>query len=435
MLNRLLLVREGELARLLPFFGLYLVLFAAFSLADGLSLTLFVQQLGKDALAGAYGVVALANLAAMILYAVMAERAGSVSVFHVILAANVAVFGAAWAALAWRPQEPAWYYVLFSSREIAFTLMLMHFGTFLQDYFTRAEMNRTLPLIYSGGRVGGIFGGALLQYLAEPLGLINLLGVFVALMAVGIALLSLLAWRCRPISGAEHQAGDTGILRASAVTGSGYEAEAGASYLGFLRFVWRSPLLFWTSIVTVLFVVSRWVLNFRYSGFLREHFPDENAMAEFLGAYTQWALLGSLVVQILLVGRLIAWFGLRGAHMVYAVLLLVCLLLCVGEMTLTLAIFARFVETELRFGLRNPINQLLTNQFPLALRLRVRSWSLGLLVPLSTLICSALLLLLEYFQLLHRVPELCGVLGVLYLAASFGLTHSFSESVNGTSAA
>ena len=56
-----------------------------------------------------------------------------------------------------------------------------------------------------------------------------------------------------------------------------------------------------------------------------------------------------------------------------------------------LAIFARLVETELRFGLRNPITILITNKFSKSLRTRVRAWTMGVLNPLATLTASGML--------------------------------------------
>src|SRR3712207_8886041 len=50
--------REGELRRLWPFFLLYLALFAALTLADGFSLSLFVQRVGAEHLPGAYALIA-----------------------------------------------------------------------------------------------------------------------------------------------------------------------------------------------------------------------------------------------------------------------------------------------------------------------------------------------------------------------------------------
>ena len=46
---------------------------------------------------------------------------------------------------------------------------------------------------------------------------------------------------------------------------------------------------------------------------------------------------------------MIGWFGLKGTQLIYAGLLLAGAVVCVGEMTLSLAIFARFVENETFF--------------------------------------------------------------------------------------
>src|SRR5437660_12446261 len=119
MLSTLLFLRPGELRRLLPFFGLYLLLFAAFALADGLALTLFVKDVGGRALPGAYAVVALANLIVIGLYIAAAERFRSAAVFRMILAGNILVFGAAWIALHGLGDAVPWYDALFVCREIA----------------------------------------------------------------------------------------------------------------------------------------------------------------------------------------------------------------------------------------------------------------------------------------------------------------------------
>src|SRR5436309_3238629 len=187
MLSRLLNLHDGELRRLLPFFGLYLLLFAAFALADGLSLTMYVKHVGGRSLPQAYGAVAVANIAVIAIYIAWAERFRAASVFCAILLGIIVAFGAAWLGLHAVAAGTPWYSLLFVCREIAFVLMLMHFGTFLQDYFTREELNRVLPLIYSGGRLGGVAGGFLLERLAEPLGLLHLVGVFVAMCGLAIA--------------------------------------------------------------------------------------------------------------------------------------------------------------------------------------------------------------------------------------------------------
>ncbi|MCI0459514.1 MAG: hypothetical protein L0Z62_21395 [Gemmataceae bacterium] len=133
MLRRLLFLQHGELRRLLPFFGLYLLVFAALTLADGLSLALFVKKAGSDRLPLAYALTALANLVLIGLYLLAADRVGAVRLFQAILAGSAVAYLAAWAAVRWGGGGEGWYGLLFVSREITFTLVLMHFGTFVVD--------------------------------------------------------------------------------------------------------------------------------------------------------------------------------------------------------------------------------------------------------------------------------------------------------------
>jgi len=426
MLRKLLFLEEGELGRLLPFFALYFLLFSALSLADGLSLTLFVHEVGQNSLPLAYGIVALGNFLVMGGYIVLAERSDSVRVFHVILGGMMAVFALAWWGIARGLGGPGWYYLLFVSREIAFTIVIMHFGTLLQDFFTRLELNRVLAIVYSAGRIGGILGGALLENLAEPLGLIHLCGVCLGLCVAGGLLLSLINWRWPRVSHPDDLLGDPGVVRPRGKDGSDIEAAARQSFAGFLAFVWASPLLFWNTTSSLLFMLCRWVLNFQYSSFFAGYFADEVAMARFFGLYTQWALLVSLSVQLVVVNRLVARVGLKGTHGLYSVLIVLCVGVNLLPMTFAMAVFARLVETELRFGLRNPIMQLITNKFAKDLRVRVRAWTMGLLNPLATLASSFLLGGLVRFQA-GWIPWLGGLCGVSYFLSCLGLYGSFEE--------
>ena len=88
-LRELLFLQPGELGRAWPFFGLYLLLFGAFSLADGLSLALFVETLGPEALPKYYGVTAGVNLVLIAVYVLVAERVGSLRMFQGFASAMV----------------------------------------------------------------------------------------------------------------------------------------------------------------------------------------------------------------------------------------------------------------------------------------------------------------------------------------------------------
>lgn len=427
MLSRLLYLRPGELGRLFPFFLVYFLLSTAFTLADGLSQSLFVQVVGPANLPRVYALVAVGNLVVMALYLRLAERGGSVPSFHAILGLCVLIYAVSWVFLKVLQANGVWYGVLYAAREIGFTLVLMHFGNFLNDWFTRDELDRVLPMVYSGGRVGGMAGGFLLQRLAEPLGLLNLLWVFNGMCLAGMVLIGWVAWRYPPLDHGDEHVGDPGLKPLRDGAAADAEHRARTTFGGFLRFVWASPLLFWLTVTMAVFIFCRWILNYQYNAFFAGYFADDVAMAEFLGLYTQIALAGSLVIQLFVVSRLIAWIGLKGAHFLYGLLLAGAAFLNLGEMTLAAAVFARLVESELRFGLRNPVQQLITNKFSKSLRVRIRAWSFGTVIPLATLVSSALLGVLSKDQAGSWIAWWGALFSGIYLLTSLGLAGSFTE--------
>jgi ATP/ADP translocase len=422
MVDRILYLQAGEFRRLLPFCGLYLVLFVALSLADGLSLTLFVKRVGTASLPACYAVTAVINLLLIVGYVLAIRRTTTRRIFAAILAGGATVCLGVWGASVLFDAGDSPYSVLFVAREALFTLVLMHFGTFLQEWFSRDQLSRVMPIVYAGGRIGGIVGGALLEAGSGLTSPVHLLPVVGGLMAVGIAGLLLIPARTEPLIDDEPQpagppSGDFPTDAASPRA----DAEAIDSVSGFVTFLRTSGLLYWTTITTVIFVGCRWVLNYQYSVFFENHFTDEAALAAFMGRYTQYALLISLLLQLFVINRLVAWIGLRGAHCVYSVLLLGGFGLNLLPMTLGSALISRFLESELRFGFRNPVAQLIVNQFTRAQRIVVRAWSLGALIPCSTLVISLILRLVATGSGQFAVSLLGAAAGAGYFATSFGL--------------
>ena len=304
IVGRLCAVGPGELKRLRPFFLLYLMLFAALTLGDGLSIALFVSRVGAEALPGWYGRAAPATALAMTVYLRALWRVDPARVFQVILWGGVGVLGVVWVGASGGGGGSFWFGLLFVTREILFTLVLAHFGTFLQDYFLRVELNRVLPLIYAGGRLGGLVGSLALERLAPWLGLVSLLGVLMLLLGGASAVMR---WVVRKVPRVE-EAGE-------AVMGSGRRVDGKADQSRVRR------LLGWFLVTSLLFMMVRWVLNFEYNQYFAGRFRSEEELASFLGRYCRWALLASLLIQATVVTRLVRWVGLKGAHALYGLML------------------------------------------------------------------------------------------------------------------
>jgi hypothetical protein len=117
-------------------------------------------------------------------------------------------------------------------------------------------------------------------------------------------------------------------------------------------------------------------------------FANEQALASFIGRYTLFATSIAILIQFLLASRMIAKIGLSGTHMLYNIMLVFGFLSQFMVPGVGSAVFARFVETELRFAIRNPVNQLMTNLFSRDLRIVSRAITIGAVNPIAALMAS-----------------------------------------------
>jgi ATP/ADP translocase len=420
---------EEQFQRGLPFFVIYSMLFGALTIADAAAVALFVSRVGADSLPKWYIVNALGSLVIISVYLILVTQVSSAKMFQWILIAISAVW-----LLAWALQGLAGllaFGLLYVSREIALTMILMHFGTFLQDYFDREELNTVLPAIYAGGRIGGIFGGVVVWQVAAPLGTNNLiLGSIILLSCAYLGILWIGDWQVHmhhaepdqspnAVAGAYPQGtpsrGEQETNRTFARNWAGLHGFSLARAYAFLSQVIHTPLLGWLTATTLLFVVCRWLLVFQYSTVLESSFPNDSDLAAFLGIYTQVALCLSLLLQVFVVTRLVRFLGVGSTHLIYCFSVFACLATNFLTAGLATAVVSRFVETELRFGLRNPVNQMLVNRFPKTKRIAIRGWSLGFLIPVGTLIASLLIALVQSLGYSFGIGALGLLFGLSYL--------------------
>ncbi len=427
MVSRILYLEPGQLRRAWPFFALYLMLFAGLTLADGLALTLVVARIGAGELPRLQALSAACVMVSVGWYLRAAPRRGADQVFVGLLVGPALLFAFLWLGLTCNVLNARWLGLLFLGRELVFTLTLLHFGAFLQDYFTRAELNRVMPAIYAGGRVGGIAGGVALEHLSRLVPPVHLLPAVAVLLALGIVGVKLIHRFTSPVDEPGGPAvGDAPSLALSARESAGVNASRPETFVGLLALVWRSPLLFWITVSTTALFVCRAGLVFQCGAAFERAFASDAEMAAFLGRYAQFALAVCLAFQVLVVGRLVAWIGLRGAQLVYAAFLAAAAVGGWGEMTLAAAVFARFVEGELRYGLRNPVAQMTVNLFDKRIRTQVRAWSLGLVIPAATMAASLGLDLLTRHGAYSWVAVSTIAAAAGYLAASLGLAANIA---------
>ena len=429
LLRRILGVDDADLGRTAAFALLYLAVFAALTAFDGVAVSLFVKRVGVDALPRTFGLVALANLVAVGLYVLFAERFSNVRVFvGLALGTSLSCLGA-WAFLSGDAPiaDPRPYTFMYAAREVFQALFLLHFAAFVQRFFTRAHLQQVMPLIYAGGRVGGMVGGVLLTHAGPSVGIVNLLlvgGVIASTVAVGAVVLHL---RFTPALDPGDDEASSSLRGANGRSALELDRQARASMRGFLDSLARSPLLLWHAVSTMVYIGCRLVLAYQYSGFFESRFASEVELAAFLGTYAQIALGVSLVLQLFLLTRLVRWIGLRGTQFAYATAVFAALTMHAVHPTLVVAVFARFVDQELRLCLRNPTNQLVTNLLSRPLRNRLRCFNAGVVTPASTLATSVALGTASAAAWPLAVPMLGLVLGFFYLVSNRRMNLAYAE--------
>jgi hypothetical protein len=400
-LDHWLLLKNGEFKSLLPFAVLYFFLFTILTLADGLSTALFLSKLGPDYIARVYVSSACLNFIFIAIYVRIVESFSSALILRVIVAALMLSY----LPLPWMSTSENLLILLYpyALREVFYTLVLIHFGNFITDYFSREELVRVLPLSYSGGRLGGLLGAALLSTLPVILP--------VEYLSFAIAILALFSIGCMFFIDRHH----TSTLT---TTNNSQENGPQASNSILANFK-TNPYLRYLVIMSFSFMLLRWLTQYLHFVATHQFYTSKEDIALFIGHYTLISVSLAFFFQLLLFNRLVKRVGLRVSHSIYNLLLLSCPIFAMfffGQFWLL--IWMRFIENEFRFSLRNPLTQLFINRLNSPLRRRTRAITMGLINPIGVLTASALIWLCQdQVLIVAGVAVVCGLghLAVVHL--------------------
>jgi AAA family ATP:ADP antiporter len=193
------------------------------------------------------------------------------------------------------------------------------FWSFMSDTFSNRQARRLFGFIAAGGTAGALVGPMLTTLLVKPLGTENLLLFSSALL--GWALLCihrLTKWRATQ---------DSSTTLASALPA----APLGGSVLAGIRLVLQSPYLLGIALLMLLFTTLATFLYFQQAQIIRDAFAESTQRTAIFAAIDLSVNTLTVVIQLLLTGRLVRWLGLSWT------LALVPLLLGFGFVALALS--------------------------------------------------------------------------------------------------
>jgi AAA family ATP:ADP antiporter len=178
------------------------------------------------------------------------------------------------------------------------------FWSLMADVFNREQAGRLFGAIWAGASTGGLIGPLVAHYLAVPLGAINLLPISAALLVLSLVFMTqVIRWQRAHAAAPREVAGQPPEPRADAALG-------GSMWAAFAQVV-RSPYLLGIALFVLLMT---WVSTFLYleqQAFVAKVFTSADERTRFFGGIDFWVQAASLVIQLLLFGRLFKWVGLR----------------------------------------------------------------------------------------------------------------------------
>jgi AAA family ATP:ADP antiporter len=176
------------------------------------------------------------------------------------------------------------------------------FWSLMADVFNREQAGRMFGFIWAGASTGGMIGPPIVQYLAVPLGVVNLLPISAGLLLLSLVFMRLvITWQRR--QGAAHAS-------ATPAAPQSQDALGGGVWAAFTQ-VARSPYLLG---IAAFVLLMTWVSTFLYleqQAFVAKVFHNADERASFFGSIDKWVQIASLTIQLLLFGRLFKWFGMR----------------------------------------------------------------------------------------------------------------------------
>jgi AAA family ATP:ADP antiporter len=169
------------------------------------------------------------------------------------------------------------------------------FWGYLADVFSSEQSRRLFGFIAAGGTIGGIVGSTLTSVLVAHLGRSRLLLISAGLLEVAVfsvRRLSTISWGLRERSGTR-----------------GADAAVGGGVLSGFSHAVRSPYLLNLTVYMLLFTILSTFLYFQQAEIAKQSFTDRSARTAFFANIDLAVNVLTLVIQLLLTGRIIKQLG------------------------------------------------------------------------------------------------------------------------------
>jgi CRP-like cAMP-binding protein len=428
-MRRLLNLQPGEGRKTVLLYSLHFVFYVGLAWGGAASMGLFMSTWG----ANSYRYILIGDaLLAFVLGLVFTSFADRVSNANLLIALSLIVgvcLSAIRVALGAGPGSTSLVYpallLLFRVFRRLFTLQILNY---INDFYDTRAAKRALPLMTSAVVAATALGGAVIGPMISLLGVGNV----VLGWAVCLLLVVVLVFVCERLLGQERQAQmaleGEGSARAETETPR-HKNNLDNLRDGF-RFVKSSRFLMLLAGATLAMALINNLFTFQTGWAVAQQFPRAEDQTTFYGVLDGISSLLSLVIQVLLLGRLIGWVGVSITNLIFPFTSLLLYGFLGLNPNIYSAIGGRLNNSAIKEAFNTPTDAMLYNSVPVQVKGRAKAFINGILVPISVLVAGGLLFLVPSGSPLRGwLAGLAIGAIVLYALLSLGLRSEYSKAL------
>jgi AAA family ATP:ADP antiporter len=274
---------------------------------------------------------------------------------------------------------PLLYPVLWLGKEIIGTFIGILVWGAASSACDPRQARRLFPLFGAGRILGSVLGGLSTAWLVNWIGTENLLLPWAASTFLALIFTRML-FAMQPVLAPEAS-------RRGKQPGVVEEIRRG------YRYIRSSELMRWISLASALFSVLYFSLALPFSRVSALQFPDEAALAGFLGAFQGVSTAAAFLASLFLANRLFSRFGIMSMILLFPLIYLLGFgAMAIAPVFAVIVVF-RFVQNLWLSGIADPAYQAMFNVLPPERRDQVRTFMTGIPDQAGTFIAGLALFL------------------------------------------
>lgn len=390
-LRKLLNLQPGEGRTLAALYALGFVIATGLVWGSAIGRGLFLKHVGIEWLPLMFIFDGLLALPVTILYTAVVDRVNNARLMAAIFGGVGLVLIVGWGLLLLDSQGVVIPYVtlvyalFYLAERVLRALVAVHAWTFFNDYLDIRSAKRIFPILGSASRVAGIAAGPLVAVMAGILSAQNLVLAWVLVLAVGV-------WLALRIP---HWLTADRAAKPSAAKSRPDRSPLAAYWenlRGGLRFVVESPFLRVLALGAFAMTALLALMDYQAQHVFDNAYATAEGLIGFYGLLETVINLIALPVQMFLISRLVSWLGVARVNLIFPFGSLLIYAALSFWPSLPTAMAGQFGKDTFRSSVQVPVDNMLYNAVPPAVKGRARAFIKAILLPLATVGVGLLLM-------------------------------------------